>query len=116
MLPACGIGKCLGETPVPKLSSVTPSAISLQNLPVGLTLRGSGFLSRSTAYVNSVTLSSITQDSHHISATVTWQDLSATDLSTGMVYISVVNTGQMMGGILGCPNGGTTKAIAIPVQ
>ena len=108
--------KCIGATPIPKLSSVSPTTVSSQTLPASLTLNGSGFTSWSVAYLNSVNLTSSTMNSNHITATITWQDLSAADVSTGTVYISVTNAGQIGGGLLGCPNGGSSKTIPITIN
>ncbi len=119
LLASCGFGssmKCIGATPVPKLSSVSPTSLNSQTLPASITLGGSGFVSFSTAYLNSANLASSTLNSNHITALITSNDLSAAGVSTGTVYISVTNDGQIGGGLLGCPNGGSSKTIPISIQ
>jgi hypothetical protein len=101
---------------VPNLSSVSPTTINSGNLPASISLAGSGFVSWSTVYLNSVPLASSMSDSHHLTATVTWQDLSAAGISSGTVQVSVTNAGQLAGGLLGCPNGGSSQLIAIAIQ
>ena len=108
--------KCIGATPVPKLSSVSPSAISSQTLPASITLGGRGFTSFSIVYLNSVNLSSSTINPEHISALITPEDLSAAGVVTGTVYISVTNEGQIAGGLFGCPNGGSSETIPIVIN
>lgn len=117
-LVSCGVGgmSCIGATPVPKLSSVSPSTINSGNLPASLLLRGNGFVSWSTVYLDSVPLNSTMSDSGHLSATVTWQDLSAAGISSGTVQVSVTNAGQLAGGLFGCPNGGSSQLVAITIQ
>jgi hypothetical protein len=56
------------------------------------------------------------RDSHHFTATVTWQDLSAAGITSGSAYITVTNAGQIMGGLFGCPNGGTSQAVIITIN
>ncbi len=90
--------------------------ISSQNLPTGLSLKGSGFVSWSTVYMNSANLSTTFVDSHHLMATITWQDMTAVDYSSGTVYISVGNAGQTNLNLFNCPNGGDSKTIPIAVQ
>jgi hypothetical protein len=118
LLISCGTSGsgCIGATPVPKLSSVNPTTINSQSLPAIIMLSGSGFVSWSVAYLNSVNLSSATIDSHHINATLTWQDLSAAGISTGTLYIGVTNAGQVAGDVFGCPNGGSTQTIPITIN
>jgi hypothetical protein len=65
---------------------------------------------------NSLNLASATLSSNRISATIDAQALSAAGVSTGTVNISVTNAGQIMGGILGCPNGGDSKIIPITIE
>jgi hypothetical protein len=118
-LPSCGLGdgmKCIGATPVPKLSSVAPTTVNSGTLPASIILSGSGFVSWSTVYLNSANLASVTLSSNRISATIDSQALSAAGVNTGTVNISVTNAGQIMGGILGCPNGGDSKIIPITIE
>jgi hypothetical protein len=118
LLVSCGAGgmSCVGATPLPKLSSVAPTIINSGNLPASISLAGSGFVSWSTVFLNSVPLTTTMSDSHHLNATVTWQDLSAAGISSGKVEISVTNAGQLAGGLFGCPNGGSSQLIAITIQ
>jgi len=118
MIGSCGYGgsSCIGETPVPKLSAVSPDAVSSQSLPASIILKGSGFVSWSKVYLNSVNLSGTTLSSNRISAEITWQDLSAAGVGTGTVHISVTNPGQLAGGLFGCPNGGDSGAVPITIE
>ena len=116
-LATCGSSfECTGETPVPRLSSVAPLTINSALLPATITVSGSGFVSWSSVNMDSVPLTTHWVDSYHLTATITWQDLSADNLSSGTVQISVSNAGQIQGGLFGCPNGGTTKLIPITIQ
>ena len=115
---SCGYGgsSCIGETPVPKLSAVSPDTVSSQSLPSSVILKGSGFVSWSKVYLNSVNVSSTTLSSNRISAVITWQDLSAAGVGAGTVYISVTNPGQLAGGLFGCPNGGDSGTVSITIE
>ncbi len=114
---SCGNGiECTGATPIPRLSSVSPMTINSAILPATIALSGSGFVSWSTVNMNSVSLATSMTDSQHLAATITWQDLSAGNITPGTVQISVTNAGQIQGGLLGCPNGGTSQLIPIAVQ
>jgi hypothetical protein len=55
-------------------------------------------------------------DSHHLIATITWQDLSADNITSGAVQINITNGGQIQGGLFGCPNGGTSRLIPITIR
>jgi len=118
LLVSCGSGSssCVGATPVPKLSAVSPNSISSQALPASLTLKGSGFVSWSTVYLNSANLSSTTLNSGRILAGVSSQDLSAAGVTTGTVYISVTNAGQVNLNLFDCPNGGSSRTIPITIE
>jgi hypothetical protein len=66
--------------------------------------------------MDSVPLATTMMDSHHLTATITWQDLSADNITSGSVQMSVANAGQIQGGLFGCPNGGTSELIPITIQ
>ena len=118
LMGSCGYGgsSCVGDTPVPKLSAISPDTVSSQSLPATITLKGSGFVSDSKVYLNGVNLASTTGNSNRIAAAITEQDLSAAGISTGTAYMSVTNPGQMLGGLLGCPNGGDSKTVPITIN
>jgi len=116
-LTTCGSSiKCTGETPVPRLSSVSPTTINSALLPATIAVNGSGFVSWSSVNLDSVPLATNMTDSHHLMATLTWQDLSADNMTSGTVQISVTNAGQIQGGLFGCPNGGSSQLIPITIQ
>ncbi len=116
-LPSCLKGmQCVGATPVPELNSVSPTAVNSGILPAGLTLTGSGFVAWSTVFMDSVPLTTHMIDSHHLNATITWQDLSADNITSGQVGITVTNAGHVQGGLFGCSNGGTSQVIWITIQ
>ncbi|HVN20263.1 MAG TPA: hypothetical protein VMU05_15870 [Dongiaceae bacterium] len=95
---------------------MSPNSISSQALPASLTLKGSGFVSWSTVYLNSANLSSTTLNSGRILAGVSSQDLSAAGVTTGTVYISVTNAGQVNLNLFDCPNGGSSRTIPITIE
>ena len=106
----------MGDIPVPSLSAVSPNTVSSQALPASIILKGSGFVSGSRVYLNGVNLSSTTGNSNRIAAAITEQDLSAAGVTTGTANISVTNPGQLLGGLFGCPNGGTSRTVPITID
>jgi hypothetical protein len=115
LLLSCGTGECVGSIPVPTLRSVQPASLDSQVASTSISLSGSGFVSWSNVFLNSVSLDRTVVDSHHISATVTSGELFVAGTSEG-VSIWVVNPGQIGGGILGCSNGGSSQAVPITIK
>lgn len=113
---SCGGGssECTGSIPMPSLKSVRPSTIDSQASSTTISLSGSGFISTSKVYLNSVLLASAVVDSHHITATVTSGNLIVAGTGNG-VEIWVTNPGVMGGGFFGCSDGGSSQGISITV-
>jgi hypothetical protein len=109
-----GSSECVGAIPAPKLNSVQPMTIDSQAPSTTMTLSGSGFISSSKVYLNSTLLASTVIDSHHITAIVTPQVLILISVSNG-VEISITNPGQILGGMLGCPNGGDSQSVSLTI-
>ena len=115
LLASCGgSAECVGGIPVPSLKSVRPTTIDSLAASTTLTLSGSGFNSSSKVFLNSSQLASTLVDSHHITATVTGEQLFVIGISHG-VEIWVTNPGQLGGGILGCANGGSSQPISLTI-
>ncbi|HVO61039.1 MAG TPA: hypothetical protein VMT53_08890 [Terriglobales bacterium] len=109
-----GSSKCVGEIPVPTLKSAQPTTVSSQDPSTTISLSGSGFISSSRVFLNSVLLASTVVDSHHITAIVTPQVVLLISTSNG-VEIWVTNPGQLGGGFFGCADGGSSQAVSITI-
>ncbi len=122
LMPGCngffviGGRSCFNETPIPKLSSVSPATIDTQALPVTVTVTGSNFQTWSKIFWNGADLPTTYIDSHHLSTVVTPELMTGLFISNGTALISVSTAGQPMGDLLGCPNGGFTATFVIIVN
>ena len=110
------IGSCVGETPVPKLGSVSPSTINTQTLPVTMTVTGSNFQTWSIVYWNGASLSTNYVDSHHLLVQITPETMTLVSINNGTALISVTTAGQIGGGIFGCDNGGSSSTFTIIIN
>ena len=119
LLSACdaiSVSGCINATPVPKLTSISPTSINTQALPVTMTVTGSNFQTWSQIYWNAASLPTTYVDSHHLSVAITPQMLTWVDISSGTGLISVSTSGQVAGDVFGCPNGGSSSTVTIIIS
>ena len=110
-----GFNSCLDAVPQPQIIALSPSAISPDEVPVLLTVDGSGFVSQSEILWNGNPLETTFMDARHLQTTITQQMLDSFRGSAGTtVQISVISPESAF--IVGCPNGESSGILVLVVN
>jgi hypothetical protein len=110
-----GFNSCLDAVPQPQTTALLPTSISVDELPVLLTVDGTGFVSQSEIQWNGSPLQTTFLDSRHLQTMITQQTLDSFGGSAGSdVQISVVSPESHF--IVGCPSGGSSGTLVLVVN
>jgi hypothetical protein len=106
---------CSGSIPLPRIISLSPSAIPGEAESVLLIVSGSDFVPQSQIMWNGNALPTTFMDSSHLQTTITQQTLGSIGGSAGSsVLISVRSQGSVA--IVGCPNGGSSATLVLVIN
>lgn len=111
---ACGavsLSGCINTTPVPKLDSVSPTAIDTRSLPMMIVLTGSDFQTWSTIQLNAVTIPTNYVDSRHLSVILTTEILGGIKIVGGTGALAVFTFDPN-----GCGRGDTSSTVTIVIS
>lgn len=105
--PLCGSAR-----PVPMISSLSASTITMAEVQAGflLTVNGSQFVSSSVVVIDGTTLSTTITNSQQLQVTITTALISAAGTASVIVNTPSGNTGN-----LGCTSGGTSHALVLTI-
>lgn len=106
---------CPGSVPQPQITSLSPNTISLDAVPVLLTVNGNNFVPQSQVLWNGTALATTFIDSHHLQLKITQTILESLGISAASnVLISAASPATSH--IVGCPNSVTSAGLVLVIS
>lgn len=106
---------CPGSVPQPQITSLSPNTISLDAIPVLLTVNGNNFVPQSQVLWNGTALATTFVDSHHLQLMITQATLDSLGIAAGSnVLISAMS--PVTNHIVGCPISGASAGLVLVIS